>query len=261
MQNFRPLNFFKPLIKRIIGPLLKTEPFLKFKYKLLEKRYSSYSDVRRFDWAWDQVNFNRIALVNYLINKIENPHYLEIGTFSNLLFDSVPVLNKVGVDPVFGGNVRKTSDEFFLNNDSYFDVIFIDGLHTYEQVRRDVYNSIRFLKRGGVIAIHDMLPRNWVEQHIPNISPGPWVGDVWKVAFELSKIQGINFKIIKIDYGIGVLTLETSDPEYFSNLIYDTETIMMELRDKKFSFFYDNIQNLPIISWHEAIDLLSGARS
>ena len=64
------------------------------------------------------------------------------------------------------------SDDFFKTSKDKFDVIFIDGLHTYDQVRRDVINSIKHLKEGGYIALHDMLPRNWKEQHIPIITGG-----------------------------------------------------------------------------------------
>ena len=46
-----------------------------------------------------------------------------------------------------------TSDEFFKNNEIYFDCIFIDALHIYEQVRKDILNSIKFLNANGIIII------------------------------------------------------------------------------------------------------------
>ncbi len=108
-----------------------------------------------------KVNFNRIALVNLLVSKKSDCAYLEIGCATNDLFNAVPALNKIGVDPQAGGTVRKTSDDFFLANETNFDVVFIDGLHTYDQVRKDVVNSIKFLNPGGWIRFTRYLPGNW----------------------------------------------------------------------------------------------------
>jgi hypothetical protein len=217
-------------------------------YKLLVRKWSHHSDSRRFDWDWWATNYNRVAVVNLLLSKFTNPAYLEIGCASNALFNSVPALNKVGVDPVSGGTERKTSDEFFRQNKSKFDVVFIDGLHTYEQVRKDVINSIKCLKHNGWVAIHDMLPRDWTEQHIPVVTREVWSGDVWKVGFELSQTDGIDFKILKIDYGVGVFRMLKKDV-----VLKDLTHV---LHDKQFSYYYDNIKALPIIDWESAQEWL-----
>lgn len=216
------------------------------KHRLAVRKYLHHSDRRSFDWQWESIHFNRIALVNLLLSKKINPAYLEIGCASNTLFDSVPVLSKVGVDPASGGTVRATSDRFFESNESRFDVIFIDGLHTYDQVRRDILNSIACLNDGGCIALHDMLPRNWIEHHVPvlTLPSDPWTGDVWKVAFELARTEGIDFRILRIDRGIGVL-----------RALRPHVTLMDlsgELRDKEFSYFYENIGKLPIFEWEDS---------
>ena len=80
---------------------------------------------------------------------------------------NIPLINKIGVDPKNGGNVRETSDNFFKNNKKEFDVIFIDGLHVYEQCRKDIINSLKFLNRNGFIILHDMIPRSWLEENVP----------------------------------------------------------------------------------------------
>ncbi len=209
---------------------------------------SNHVDARSIDWGWGSVNYNRIALVNLLVSKYRDPSYLEIGCGANVLFDSVPVQKKIGVDPSSGGNVRKTSDAFFESNDIQFDVIFVDGLHTYEQVRRDVINAILSIRTGGWIALHDMLPSNWAEQHIPIVSIRSWTGDVWKVAFELSQTPGLEFKIIKIDQGVGVIK------------VIDKNAVLADLgpmlRIKEFSYFYENISRLPIVEWNDAQEWL-----
>lgn len=193
---------------------------------------------------WTDDSYNRIAVVNLLVSKKSESDYLEIGCASNRLFNSVSALKKVGVDPAAGGTMRMTSDEFFKHNSAYFDVIFIDGLHTYDQVRNDVINAIKFLSAGGWVALHDMLPRDWIEHHTPILSKGAWTGDVWKVAFELSNTEGIDFKILKIDHGVGVFRVTKE------NVVLKDMTA--ELYDKEFSYYYDNIKSLPLVEWGDA---------
>ncbi|MBP0574550.1 class I SAM-dependent methyltransferase, partial [Mycobacterium tuberculosis] len=89
---------------------------------------------------------------------------------------------------------RMTSDAFFATNTENFDVVFIDGLHEYAQVRRDVVHALGCLAAGGWIALHDMLPRGWREQHVPRLSRS-WNGDCWKIAVELSHSPDVEFRI------------------------------------------------------------------
>ena len=60
-----------------------------------------------------------------------------------------------------GGTIRTTSDEFFKNNKEKFDLIFLDGLHTYHQTIKDINNSLRNLNSNGIIIIHDCLPKKY----------------------------------------------------------------------------------------------------
>lgn len=216
-------------------------------YKFLQFKYQSHAFDKSFPWDWGKTNYNRVALVNLLISKKQNPAYLEIGCFSNNLFNSVPANLKVGVDPVAGGTVRATSDAFFEKNTQLFDVVFIDGLHEYEQVQRDVVNSIRFLKPGGYIALHDMLPLSWIEHHVPRVS-ADWTGDVWKVGFELTQSKGVDFKIVVIDHGIGVFRLIEPNAQVVN--------LATELKNKEFDYLYHNVGKLPLIEWQDYVKWL-----
>jgi predicted O-methyltransferase YrrM len=52
--------------------------------------------------------------------------------------------------------IRKTSDEAAkMFADEHFDIIFIDGLHTYEQLTKDCANFYSKLKTDGIFAGHD----------------------------------------------------------------------------------------------------------
>ncbi|HTV97584.1 MAG TPA: class I SAM-dependent methyltransferase [Steroidobacteraceae bacterium] len=202
-------------------------------------RYRNHFDARRLDLDWTVPQCNRIAIVNLLLAKRPHGKYLEIGCAGNEMFDSVIAMHKTGVDPARGGTVRLTSDEFFRSDDgTRYDVIFIDGLHTYQQVRRDVINSLSRLAKGGWIALHDMLPRDWLEEHVPRISD-TWTGDVWKMAFELSQSVDIDFRIIKVDMGVGVLR-----PLRESAQLLD---LGPTLADKRFPYLFDHIDTLPLL--------------
>jgi hypothetical protein len=89
-----------------------------------------------------------------------------------------------------------------------------------------------------------MLPRNWVEHHVPIISQGDWTGDVWKVAFELIQTEGIDFKILKIDHGVGVIKVIKQNAKL--------KDLREELLFKEFAYYYDNFNKLPVIEWTDA---------
>ena len=170
-------------------------------------------DSTKLDWEWNSIHFNRIALVNLIASKYKNCNYLEIGCANNALFDSVIANNKTGVDPSSGGTHRLTSDVFFKTNKKKFNLIFIDGLHTYDQARKDLINSIKVLKPNGCIVMHDFLPRSWEEHHVPIITTKTWTGDVWKLSYELKETEGIDFIIAKINNGVGLFKIGNKNLE------------------------------------------------
>jgi predicted O-methyltransferase YrrM len=53
-------------------------------------------------------------------------------------------------------HIRKTSDEaiYELKN-TQVDFVYIDGLHTYEQIKKDITNYLPLINKGGFIGGHD----------------------------------------------------------------------------------------------------------
>ena len=53
-----------------------------------------------------------------------------------------------------------TSDKFFeIHGDSKkYDIIFIDGWHEHQQVKREIEASLKCLNENGIIVLHDMVP-------------------------------------------------------------------------------------------------------
>ena len=124
-------------------------------------------------------NFFRWDLIEYLCNKRIFNSYLEIGCDNDELFSKIKIKNKIAVDPVSGGNVKQTSDQFFLSNNKNFDLVFIDGLHEYQQVKKDILNSLKNLNDNGIVLVHDCLPDSISKQAVPRYRMS-WNGDVWK---------------------------------------------------------------------------------
>lgn len=55
--------------------------------------------------------------------------------------------------------LRLTSDDAVKElNSELYDFIYIDGIHTYEQVKIDIDNYLPLLKEGGIIGGHDYGP-------------------------------------------------------------------------------------------------------
>ena len=146
----------------------------------------------------------RIKIVQETISRKRYKSFLEIGSFHNELFDHIKCEKKVGVDPYSGGTIRKTSDDFFSKNKETFDCIFIDGLHIYQQVKKDIFNSIKSLNQNGVIFIHDCLPNNVFDQAVPRCKY-VWNGDVWKAIVEFRTLDYVDTYTCYADMGIGVI--------------------------------------------------------
>lgn len=210
----------------------------------LEWKYRRHRVEGFFDHDWRKIPFDRATVVGRLVGSRESPAYLEIGCAENLLFDQVKAGRKVGVDPACGGTHRMTSDAFFASNHETFDVVFIDGLHHYEQVRRDVINALAAVPAGGWIALHDMYPRDWVEEHVPQIATSRWTGDPWKAAFELAVTPGVDFRLVAIDHGVGIVRV-LSDGARLADR-------RAELSPQRFAWFRDHLAELPIVDWPTA---------
>ncbi len=174
-------------------------------YSLRRLRYSlagAFSPAR-IDLTWPTSPL-RIDLLNEIVERNGVQSYLEIGCRDDECFSRIRAPHKVGVDPVSGGTVRATSDEFFARNQERFDLIFIDGLHLHEQVVRDIRNSVAALNPNGVILLHDCLPLDCVAQYRQQ-SSRIWNGDVWKAIVEARTWPDVDTVTCLIDQGVSII--------------------------------------------------------
>ena len=210
---------------------IKMEKLSKFK-KIFNRIYhqlfvENFDKKLNFEFPKD---YSRLDMINYFIKKNDYKSYLEIGCDKNQIFSQITLNKKIGVDPYSGGNVRKTSDDFFRENAEKFDLIFIDGLHVYDQVKRDIINSINFLNKEGVILVHDCLPDTIGKQAVPRYKM-QWNGDVWKAIVDLRQRDDLEIHTCFVDQGIGIIKKQIN-----SSIL----KINKKTQDLKFSDFYHN---------------------
>jgi len=202
----------------------------------LKKKYYNFLNLYN-----GKINFDfdkkpkRWELINKIIEIKKYSSYLEIGCYDDECFSKILIDKKKGVDPIKGGTIRKTSDEFFKKNEEKFDIIFIDGLHEYSQVKRDILNSIKFLNKSGVILCHDSLPAEYSEQTIP-YTFGTWVGDVWKAIVEYRTFENLDICVCTIDHGVSIIKVRQNE-----NLI---KLDVSNFKDLNYKYYFKNYNQL-----------------
>lgn len=150
---------------------------------------------------------NRTDILNTLAKEFHLQNYLEIGTqFRDANFNKINCVNKICVDPdpKADADYICTSDDFFnlIVHDlkDQFDLIFIDGLHHADQVKKDFENALDCLSENGFIMIHDTLPIEEKYTTVPR-KTNRWYGDVYKLLYMLKYYPGIEYCNIETDCG------------------------------------------------------------
>ena len=217
----------------------------------LRRLYYFFTNERfskKFDYDWHKKS-SRFDIINRIIEKKKFESYLEIGCQSDVNFSKIIIKNKIGVDPQSGGTHRMTSDDFFKQNKSTFDLIFIDGLHVYEQVLKDIENSLKVLNENGVILIHDCLPAKIWHQTIPQ-THSSWNGDVWKSIVKSRTRIDIDTYTIEADQGLGLI-LKRKNKDLLVDKIENFKNLKFRdyyIHHKKFMRIIDENDVLEIIN-------------
>lgn len=163
------------------------------------------------------------GLLRRLHEHLRPRRYLEIGVHKGHSLAFVqPGTEVVGVDPEpmleldpppSSTIVAATSDGFFTDDEHAglrqkpFDLVFVDGLHLYEQALLDVLRAERICHAGSVILVHDCLPRDAVTSARDRTTV-VWSGDVWKAVVALRRRRpDLSVNTVAADpTGMGVIT-------------------------------------------------------
>ncbi|MCR4265978.1 class I SAM-dependent methyltransferase, partial [Nitratireductor sp. ZSWI3] len=196
-------------------------------------RLQSSSDVRpnlsNFTCSWETIwmdlkkhissenvrdqhqGVNYLQFIGSLHDSLKPESYFEIGTAKGSSL-KLAQCDAVAIDPKFQFDtdcigsrnrtflIQEPSDHFFRNNDlrTFFpggvDLAFLDGMHLFEFLLRDLLHVSRYVRSNSVVLLHDCFPiteRMALREQQKPSSDEPfanwWTGDVWKILYAIRK--------------------------------------------------------------------------
>ena len=181
--------------------------------------------------TWKRIKCDRKVGVDNDV-KLMDEGILELT--SDSYFDCLGRANKIGCT-VTGNTLHERNKilQPFEIKPMTFDIVFIDGLHTAEQVHRDFMNAVKFINPGGCIVFHDCNPPTeahgapepsvWKTNKETGEKYFVWCGTVWQF------VAGVNLDFtVDSDWGVGVLYPGDTTHLYHDKISWET---FDEMRD------------------------------
>jgi predicted O-methyltransferase YrrM len=169
---------------------------------------------------------NYLRFLQRMHRHLQPEWYLEVGTAQGASLRHA-TCNAIAVDPRFQisqenfGN-RPQTHLFEMTSDDFFDggctgqltdrvdLAFLDGMHLFEYLLRDIINTEKLCSRDSVIVLHDLVPLSHIaaERTWDKSRTKMWTGDVWKVAVILREERpDLDFRVANCrPSGLGVIT-------------------------------------------------------
>ena len=178
-----------------------------------KERFKTLNILKEKDITQDYFSINSYYWKKIISKNFKKFSYLEIGTFegSSILFilKNFTTMDVFCVDfwedeanykrflsnlQEFEGKFKyfkKTSKNFFLENENKFDLIYIDGSHTKTQVLQDLMNSWKILNNNGIIICDDLFYGN-IYQKINKDIPIEAINDFFQTNKKNIKVLCVN---------------------------------------------------------------------
>lgn len=195
----------------------------------------NHSSLSNEELGEEIITLGGMSYLTYLADLVhakKAKSYLEVGT--NFGSSLAPIsCASIAVDPTFRLNMdvvgkkkicllyQMTSDDFFAEYKPNqimgraIDTAFLDGMHLYEFLLRDIINTEKCCHRESLIVLHDCMPptfemtnREFKPAMINKKYTNYWTGDVWKILPILERYRP-DIRITYIDCppsGLAVLT-------------------------------------------------------
>ncbi len=200
--------------------------------------------------------------INTLAKGINASRYIEIGLRRGYTFRNIDIDTRVGVDPAPLFDVEKLPvgvSVFAVESDTYFaslapevtfDLAYLDGLHTFEQTKSDLFNALRHVPIGALL-IDDTVPsdeiasmrdidESYAQRRKIASDDRHWMGDVWKLVVYIDRhLPQLDFRTIVGSGDIQTLVWRLQPGEPISEPSRDDNGVIKGLTYRE--FFSDGI--------------------
>lgn len=221
------------------------------------------------------------SLINRYISRYGFQNYLEIGVSEGETFEKINAPLKHAVDTQFKYNFtekmtdkshyfQKSSDEYFLSDErlSEIDIVYLDGLHTFEQTLKDLLNVCAHSRHRALIIIDDVDPIDWFSslndqsetykyrrEHLGERIHYAWNGDVFKlIPFVHDFLPSFDYVSFRADGALRTMVWKSTKHQIRQQLFGDLEKISrLDYRslEKLMPYYFE--KNLPDIE--EILDM------
>lgn len=207
--------------------------------------------------------------INYLLSILpyEDRKYLEIGVAHGYTFEAVSAPKKTGVDPFLKCRIRRDpsiklieikSKDYFdrtAQTNEKFDVIFVDGSHTFQEAYRDIIQALNSLTVNGFLLVDDTVPEDEFSA-LPDhslcnskrkslgLNRETWSGDVYLAILAISKFHP----------EVGIHTI--IGPQHPQSILWRKRSLVNEI-----PITQAEITNLKSISYEEVFNSFEYANS
>jgi cephalosporin hydroxylase len=195
-------------LKRFLLIILVLQEIIHIKVNL--RKSKTLDDVLKFafnlNFIWISQIIDEIKNLLLILDKVKPKVVLEIGTarggtlflFSYIAHEEATLISvvlyqtvekrilfryiKKGKQKIFliqgdSHNIETLKKIKAILKDNKVDFLFIDGDHSYEGVKKDFEMYSPLVRKGGIIAFHDIIPDYYTRYGIKTSS---WAGEVYK---------------------------------------------------------------------------------
>ena len=119
-------------------------------------------NISELDKVFDEKSISKNLNKENTDNKISFRNIINESIYEKFLFSGTDVENKINI--IFEDSINFDESKY-LNR---FDLIFIDGGHTYSIVKNDTEKSFKMINKNGIILWHDYVPGKQSAKNVVN---------------------------------------------------------------------------------------------